>query len=43
LLSLFLTIYTLRSCGSGVAAVLRTFQHSDAINDKQNNDKQKVQ
>jgi hypothetical protein len=30
LLSLFLTIYSLRSCGSAVAAVLRTFQQSDA-------------
>ena len=27
LLSLFLTIYSLRGCGSAVAAVLRTFQH----------------
>jgi O-antigen biosynthesis protein len=30
LLSLLLTIYSLRSCGSAVAAVLRTFQQSDA-------------
>ena len=35
LLSLFLTIYSLRSCGSAVAAVLRTFQQSDAIYDRQ--------
>ena len=35
LLGFFLTIYTLRGCGSAVAAVLRTFRHSDAIHDKQ--------
>jgi hypothetical protein len=35
LLSLFLTICTLRGCGSAVAAVLRTFQHSEAIRDGQ--------
>jgi len=35
LLSLFLTIYSLRGCGSAVAAVLRTLQHSDAIHDRQ--------
>ena len=35
LLSVFLTIYSLRSCGSAVAAVLRTFQQSDAIYDRQ--------
>ena len=35
LLSLFLTIYSLRGCGSAVAAILRTFQHSDGIHDKQ--------
>ena len=35
LLSLFLTIYSLRGCGSAVAAVLRTFQQSDAIHDRQ--------
>jgi len=33
LLSLLLTIYSLRGCGSAVAAVIRTFQHSDAIHD----------
>ena len=33
-LSLFLTIYSVRSCGSAVAAVLRTFQQSDAIYDR---------
>jgi O-antigen biosynthesis protein len=31
LLSLFLTLYSLRGCGSAVAAILRTLQHSDAI------------
>ena len=35
LLSLFLTIYSLRGCGSALAAVLHTFQNSDAIHDKQ--------
>ncbi len=35
LLSLFLTIYSLRGCGSAIAAVLRTFQQSDAIYDRQ--------
>ena len=35
LLSVFLTIYSLRGCGSAVAAILRTFQHSDAIHDRQ--------
>ena len=35
LLSLLLTIYSLRGCGSAVAAVLRSFQHSDAIHDEQ--------
>ena len=35
LLSLFFTIYSLRNCGSAVAAVLRTFQWSDAIYDRQ--------
>jgi O-antigen biosynthesis protein len=35
LLSVFLTIYSVRSCGSAVAAVLRTFQESDAIYDRQ--------
>jgi O-antigen biosynthesis protein len=30
LLSLFLTIHSLRSCGSAVAAVIRTFKQSDA-------------
>jgi hypothetical protein len=35
LLCLFLTIYTVRGCGSAVAAVLRTFQYSDAIHDGQ--------
>ena len=34
LLSVFLTIYSLRGCGSAVAAILRTFQHSDAIHDR---------
>ena len=34
LLSLFLTIYSLRGCGSAVAAILRTLQHSDAIHDR---------
>jgi O-antigen biosynthesis protein len=33
LLSLFLTIYTLRGCGSAIAAVHRTFQYSEAIRD----------
>ncbi|HEY7220355.1 MAG TPA: glycosyltransferase, partial [Candidatus Binatia bacterium] len=33
--SLFLGIYTVRGCGSGVAAVLRTFETSDAIHDEQ--------
>jgi hypothetical protein len=35
LLSLFLTTYSLRGCGSAVAAVLHTFQSSDAIHDEQ--------
>jgi cellulose synthase/poly-beta-1,6-N-acetylglucosamine synthase-like glycosyltransferase len=35
LLSLLLTTYSLRGCGSAVAAILRTFQHSDAIHDRQ--------
>ncbi len=35
LLSLFLTLYSLRGCGSAVAAILRTLQHSDAIYDEQ--------
>jgi hypothetical protein len=35
LLSLFLTIYCLRGCGSAVATVLRTFKQSDAIHDEQ--------
>ena len=35
LLSLFLTLYSLRGCGSAVAATLRTFQHSDGIHDEQ--------
>jgi hypothetical protein len=35
LLSLFLMTCTLRGCGSAVAAVLRIFQHSDAIHDEQ--------
>ena len=35
LLSLFLTLYSLRGCGSAVAAILRTFQHSDGIHDEQ--------
>jgi O-antigen biosynthesis protein len=34
-LSVFLTIYSVRGCGSAVAAILRTLQHSDAIHDKQ--------
>jgi hypothetical protein len=34
LLSLFLAMYTLRGCGSPVAAVLSTFQQSDAIHDR---------
>jgi hypothetical protein len=34
LLSLFLTIYSLRSCGSAVAAILRTFPHSEAKRDR---------
>jgi glycosyltransferase involved in cell wall biosynthesis len=34
-LSVFLTIYSVRSCGSAVAAVLRTFQQTDAIYDRQ--------
>jgi O-antigen biosynthesis protein len=33
LLSFFLTIYTLRGCGGAIAAILRTFPHSDAIHD----------
>jgi hypothetical protein len=40
LLSLFLMICTLRGCGSAVAAVLRTFQHSDAIHDEQKENSQ---
>jgi glycosyltransferase involved in cell wall biosynthesis len=35
LLSLFLTLYSLRGCGSAVAAILRTLQHSDGIHDEQ--------
>jgi hypothetical protein len=35
LLSLLLTTYSLRGCGSAVAAILRTFQDSDAIHDRQ--------
>ncbi len=35
LLSLFLTIHSLRGCGSALAAVLHTFQNSDGIHDKQ--------
>jgi hypothetical protein len=35
LMSFFIAIYCLRSCGSAVAAVLRTFQHSVAIHDEQ--------
>ena len=31
--SIFLTAYTLRGCGSATAAVVRTFQRSDAIQD----------
>jgi glycosyltransferase involved in cell wall biosynthesis len=34
LLSLFLTIYSLHGCGSAVAAILRTLQHSDGIHDR---------
>jgi cellulose synthase/poly-beta-1,6-N-acetylglucosamine synthase-like glycosyltransferase len=33
LLSFFLMIYTLRGCGSAIAAILRTFPHSEAIRD----------
>jgi O-antigen biosynthesis protein len=33
LLSFFLTIYTLRGCGGAIAAILRTFPHSEAIRD----------
>jgi cellulose synthase/poly-beta-1,6-N-acetylglucosamine synthase-like glycosyltransferase len=32
--SLLLIIHAVRGCGSAIAAVLRTFQHSDAIHDK---------
>jgi hypothetical protein len=35
LLSLFLTLYSLRGYGSAVAAILRTLQHSDGIHDEQ--------
>jgi hypothetical protein len=35
LLSFLLTIYSLRGCGSAVAAVLHTFKNSDAIHDEQ--------
>jgi hypothetical protein len=35
LLCLFLTAYSVRGCGSAVAAILRTFEHSDAIHDRQ--------
>jgi O-antigen biosynthesis protein len=35
LLSLFLTIYTLRGCGCAIGAILRTLQDSDAIHDRQ--------
>ena len=35
LLSLFLTVHSLRGCGSALAAVLHTFHNSDAIHDKQ--------
>jgi len=33
LLSLLLTKYSLRGCGSAIAAVIHTFQYSDAIHD----------
>jgi O-antigen biosynthesis protein len=33
--SVLLMVHAVRSCGSAVAAVLRTFQHSDAIHDRQ--------
>jgi O-antigen biosynthesis protein len=35
LLSLFLTLYSLRGCGSAIGAILRTLQDSDAIHDRQ--------
>jgi hypothetical protein len=35
LLGLLMTTYTLRGCGTAVAAVLRTFRRSNAIHDKQ--------
>jgi O-antigen biosynthesis protein len=35
LLSLFLTLYSVRGCGSAIAAILRTLQDSDAIHDRQ--------
>jgi hypothetical protein len=35
LVSLLLTIYTLRSCGSAIGAILRTLQDSDAIHERE--------
>jgi hypothetical protein len=33
--SILLMVHAVRGCGSAVAAVLRTFQHSDALHDEQ--------
>jgi len=35
LLSLFLALYSVRGCGSAIAAILRTLQDSDAIHERQ--------